>query len=68
MSVCRFEDGTLPFLEILAVKHGFDTLYSIAGQFDISMQFMIHLSSVDDLAIYMLFLSILWELFNLDVL
>jgi len=43
-------------------------LYSIAGQFDISMQFMIHLSSVDDLAIYMLFLTILWELFNLDVL
>jgi len=33
MSLCRFEDGTLPFLEILAVKHGFDTLYDIAGLF-----------------------------------
>jgi len=31
--VFRFEDGTLPFLEILAVKHGFDALYDIAGLF-----------------------------------
>jgi hypothetical protein len=28
---CRFEDGTLPFLEILAVSHGFDTLQMVAG-------------------------------------
>ena len=27
----RFEDGTLPFLEIIALKHGFDALHRIAG-------------------------------------
>lgn len=30
----RFEDGTLPFLEILAVKHGFDSLIHLAGSMD----------------------------------
>ena len=28
----RFEDGTLPFLEILAVKHGFDCLLQLTGR------------------------------------
>ncbi|XP_033624449.1 molybdenum cofactor sulfurase-like [Asterias rubens] len=27
----RFEDGTLPFLDIIALKHGFDTLERLAG-------------------------------------
>lgn len=28
---CRFEDGTVPFLDIIAVNHGFETLYRITG-------------------------------------
>ncbi|ESO05303.1 hypothetical protein HELRODRAFT_77660 [Helobdella robusta] len=30
----KFEDGTLPFLEILAVKHGFDSMLQIYGSFE----------------------------------
>ena len=28
----RFEDGTLPFLEIVAIKHGFEPLDIVAGK------------------------------------
>jgi len=28
----RFEDGTPPFLEILALRYGFDTLERITGK------------------------------------
>lgn len=28
-SICRYEDGTVSFLSILALKHCFDTLYSL---------------------------------------
>ena len=28
----RFEDGTLPFLDIIALRHGFDTLERLAGK------------------------------------
>nr|CAH7761655.1 unnamed protein product [Callosobruchus chinensis] len=31
----RFEDGTLPFLSILAVKHGFDTINRLDLDFDL---------------------------------
>ncbi|VEN56244.1 unnamed protein product [Callosobruchus maculatus] len=31
----RFEDGTLPFLSILAVKHGFDTINRLDLSFDL---------------------------------
>ncbi|CAH1987697.1 unnamed protein product [Acanthoscelides obtectus] len=31
----RFEDGTLPFLSILAVKHGFDTIRRLGLNFDL---------------------------------
>ena len=29
--VCRFEDGTLPFLDIIALQHGFDVLHALTG-------------------------------------
>uniref|UniRef100_A0A8C0W1U8 Molybdenum cofactor sulfurase n=1 Tax=Castor canadensis TaxID=51338 RepID=A0A8C0W1U8_CASCN len=28
---CRFEDGTIPFLDVIALKHGFDTLEHLTG-------------------------------------
>ena len=31
LSFSRFEDGTLPYLEILAVKHGFDSFKELIG-------------------------------------
>lgn len=31
----RFEDGTLPFLSILAIKHGFDTINRLNLNFDL---------------------------------
>ncbi|KAJ8919115.1 hypothetical protein NQ315_012100, partial [Exocentrus adspersus] len=34
----RFEDGTLPFLSILAIKHGFDTINRLNLSFDIISQ------------------------------
>lgn len=30
----RFEDGTLPFLSVIAVGHGFDTIARLAGSMD----------------------------------
>ena len=30
----RFEDGTLPFLEIAALVHGFSTLQRLAGSME----------------------------------
>ncbi|ELT90808.1 hypothetical protein CAPTEDRAFT_166504, partial [Capitella teleta] len=30
----RFEDGTLPFLDIIALRHGFDAIDRIGGSFD----------------------------------
>ncbi|XP_076456194.1 molybdenum cofactor sulfurase-like [Babylonia areolata] len=30
----RFEDGTLPYLDIISLRHGFDTLESLAGGMD----------------------------------
>jgi len=29
----RFEDGTVSFLDIIALKHGFDVLEKLTGQF-----------------------------------
>lgn len=34
----RFEDGTVPFLSILAIKHGFDTINRLNLNFDIISQ------------------------------
>ncbi|XP_018567860.1 molybdenum cofactor sulfurase 3 isoform X2 [Anoplophora glabripennis] len=34
----RFEDGTLPFLSILAIKHGFDTINRLNLNFDLISQ------------------------------
>nr|KAG5707077.1 hypothetical protein BaRGS_011788 [Batillaria attramentaria] len=30
----RFEDGTLPYLDIIALRHGFDTIQNLAGGMD----------------------------------
>lgn len=29
--MCRLEDGTIPFLEIVALEHGFQTLSRLGG-------------------------------------
>lgn len=28
----RFEDGTIPFLDVIALKHGFDALERLTGR------------------------------------
>ena len=33
----RFEDGTVPFLNIISLKHGMDTVKKLAGQVHLKM-------------------------------
>ncbi|KAK4303906.1 hypothetical protein Pmani_024112 [Petrolisthes manimaculis] len=40
----RFEDGTLPYLSILAVRHGFDTLTSLTGGMEKIREHTFHLA------------------------
>nr|CAI5836654.1 unnamed protein product [Callosobruchus analis] len=40
----RFEDGTLPFLSILAVKHGFDTIKRLDLSFDLISKHVFNLA------------------------
>ncbi|XP_060524505.1 molybdenum cofactor sulfurase 3 isoform X2 [Cylas formicarius] len=40
----RFEDGTLPFLSIISVRHGFDTLKRLNLTFDVISQHTFHLA------------------------
>lgn len=35
LTFCRFEDGTLPFLSILALRHGFETLKRFSLDFNL---------------------------------
>lgn len=41
---CRFEDGTLPFLSITAVKHGFLTLERLSLNFEVIAQHIFQLA------------------------
>ena len=43
----RFEDGTLPFLDIIALRHGFDTLERLAGKLQCFNSIMLNPSNAE---------------------